>query len=130
MVAEEQNEDYESGLATIGTEVWRIRTGRVTPTKPGAFLAVWTRDASGRTIPFADDAAVAGLLVFVAVDGQCGLFRFTREHLWALGISSDGQQRGKRGFRVYPSWCIDLNRQAVVTQRAQAPAFEILDTVA
>jgi hypothetical protein len=119
---EAQNGDYESGLARIGAEGWHIRTARSTPTKPGAFVAFWQRDAHGATSPFAADDSAAGLLVLVEHEGRRGVFRFTRAHLAELGMTS-GRLPGKRGFRVYPSWCSALNPQAMATQRAQAPAF-------
>lgn len=122
VIPEVQNSDYEAGRAQIGEEVWRIRTARNTPTKPGAFVAFWQRSAAGDTGPFSDDDPAAGLLVFVEIQGRRGVFRFTGAHLAALGITS-GKQPGKRGFRVYPSWCTGLNVQAMTTQSAQAPAF-------
>lgn len=120
---ETQNSDYESGIAQICDEAWHIRTARNTPTKPGAFVAFWQRDAGGTTTPFSDDDLAAGLLVFVEQQGRRGVFRFTGAHLAELGITS-GRRPGKRGFRVYPSWCAGLNTQATATQRAQAPAFQ------
>lgn len=120
---EAQNSDYESGLVQIGEETWHIRTSRNTPTKPGAFVAFWQRDTEGDTRPFSTDDPAAGLLVFVEEKNRRGMFRFTREHLSKLGITS-GVRPGKRGFRVYPAWCTGLNAQAVTTQRAQAPAFQ------
>ncbi|RFA14395.1 metallopeptidase [Subtercola boreus] len=119
---EPQNSDYQSGVAQIGDEAWHIRTARNTPTKPGAFVAFWRRDADGTTQPFTDDDLAAGLLVFVEQHGRRGVFRFTGAHLAELGITS-GRQPGKRGFRIYPSWCAGLNAQATATQRAQASAF-------
>ena len=118
-----QNSDYESGLARIGDETWHIRTARNTPTKPGAFVAFWQRDAGGSTAPFGDGDLTAGLYVFVEQQGRRGVFRFTGTHLAELGITS-GRRPGKRGFRVYPSWCEGLNTQATATQRAQGSAFE------
>ena len=99
---ETQNGDYESGIAHIGGEAWHIRT-----------------------VPFGDDAVAAGLLVFVEQQGRRGVFRFTGAHLAELGITSGGR-KGKRGFRVYASWCAGLNSTATATstQRAQASAFE------
>lgn len=120
---EPQNSDYESGLIEIEGEAWHIRTARSTPTKPGAFVAFWRRDTDAKTVPFGDIDPAAGLLVFVEQSGGRGVFRFTAEHLAELGVTS-GRGPGKRGFRVYPSWCQGLNRQAAATQRAQAPAFK------
>lgn len=125
-VPEEQNSDYESGRVQIGSELWRLRTGRITPTKPGAFVAVWERDATGTTQPFRSDDVAAGLLVFVEEEDRFGVFRFTAAHLEVLGVTSSASKPGKRGFRVYPSWCADLNGPATRTQRAQSKAFSVL----
>ncbi|MGO2051896.1 MepB family protein [Glutamicibacter sp. 287] len=124
--AEEQNSDYESGLVSFGGQRWRIRTARITDAKPGAFLACWTRNADGRTEPFSADEQISGLLVFVQDAEHFGVFRFTAEQLRNLGITSSEAKPGKRGFRVYPSWCAELNPQARRTQRAQAAAFSVL----
>jgi len=121
--AEEQNSDYESGIALIGEDRWRIRTARITPTKPGAFVAVWTRGEDGSTRPFTAEESLAGLLVFVEDQDRFGVFQFTPVHLVSAGYVSSGLRPGKRGFRVYPAWCTDLNPQASRTQRVQAAAF-------
>lgn len=123
IVSEEQTSDYEAGRAKIGSGTWRIRTARVTPTKPGAFVAVWRRSPSGKTQPFESSDACDGLLVFVPDGSRFGVFTFTREHLVEHGVVQSPLAPGKRGFRVYPSWCMDLNAQATRTQRAQAGAF-------
>ncbi len=124
--AEEQNTDYEAGLVAIGAETWRIRTARVTPTKPGAFVAVWRRDDDGVTRPFVADEVHDGLLVFVRDGTRFGVFRFTPAHLTDLGVTRTDRSPGKRGFRVYPNWCDELNAQAVRTQVAQSAAFTLL----
>lgn len=120
---EEQNSDYESGTTTIDGQRWRLRTARVTATKPGAFVAVWRRSRQGNTEPFPADESVAGLAVFVEQGANRGVFWFTGEHLRELGITSSERQAGKRGFRVYPAWCAGLNREAARSQAAQAAAF-------
>lgn len=74
-------------------------------------------------MPFAPDGVDAGLLVFVEQLGRRGVFRFTAPHLTQLGITS-GVRPGKRGFRVYPSWCTRLNATATAAQLAQASAFQ------
>lgn len=123
---EDQNGGYESGTVAIGSELWRIRTARVTPKKPGAFVAVWTRDDSGATRPFGSDEAVDGLLVFVQEEERFGVFRFTASLLESLGITHSSSQPGKRGFRVYPRWSKNLNPQASRAQEAQSTAFTLL----
>lgn len=120
---EAQNSDYESGIVQIGDDAWHIRTARNTPTKPGAFVAFWQRDAEGNAMPFSDEDPAAGLFVFIEQQDRRGVFRFAGAHLAELGITA-GKGPGKRGFRVYPSWCAGLNAQAATTQRAQARAFQ------
>lgn len=121
--AEEQRGDYEAGLIRINGELWRLRTARITPTKPGAFVAVWERDETGTTQPFPVAGLVQGLLVFVEDRDRFGVFRFTTSDLQRLGVTRSDSQPGKRGFRLYPAWCTDLNPQARRTQEAQSVAF-------
>ncbi len=123
---EEQNGEYESGTVTIGAELWRVRTAGLTPKKPGAFVAVWQRNAAGDTVPFDSEEGIDGLLVFVEDAGRFGVFRFTASHLERLGVTRSSAYPGKRGFRVYPSWSENLNPQASRTQKAQSSAFTVL----
>lgn len=122
VVPEEQNSDYESGTVRLDGEKWHIRTARNTPSKPGAFVAFWRRGVGRATRPFDEHEVAAGLLVFVTDHDRRGVFRFTSTHLAELRVTT-GRGPGKRGFRVYPAWCTDLNAQATRTQRNQAPAF-------
>lgn len=124
---EEQNGDYESGTVVLNSKTWRIRTARVTPKKPGAFVAAWRRSPGGETCPFEADERVEGLLVFVREGDQFGVFQFSSSHLADLGVTRSATHAGKRGFRVYPSWSTGLNRQASLAQRLQGPAFQVLE---
>lgn len=123
VVPEEQSSDYESGRVEIDSHLWRVRTARVTPTKPGAFVAVWTRAPNGTTQPFSDSDECDGLIVFVEDGPRFGAFTFTREDLRQLGVVQSSLGPGKRGFRVYPPWCSGLNAQATRTQLTQSAAF-------
>ncbi|MGO2024464.1 MULTISPECIES: MepB family protein [Brevibacterium] len=128
VVAEDQNSDYESGRAKLQGTWWRVRTARITPSKPGAFVAVWGRTSEGVTAPFSGDEDgfddCTGLLVLVSEDEKFGVFTFTATSLVELGIYSSQRSAGKRGFRLYPPWSTSLNPQATRTQRRQAPFFE------
>ncbi len=124
---EPQQSDYESAKIETDTGLWRIRTARITPNKPGAFVAVWQRDEHGGTEPLSSTDECDGLLVFVEDGERFGVFRFTKAHLRELGITQSERSSGKRGFRLYPAWCTELNRQAQRTQQAQAKAFRMLD---
>ncbi|MDR4534781.1 MepB family protein [Glutamicibacter sp. PS] len=120
---EEQGSDYGAALLRVGQQRWRVRIGRVTATKPGAFVAVWQRGADGQTRPFHDGPKLEDLLVFVNEGPHSGVFHFTAQHQVELGIVRSHAQAGKRGFRLYPPWCHELNAQAKRTQRRQAPFF-------
>lgn len=124
VTAEEQGSDYEACAADIGGARWRVRTARITPTKPGAFVAVWRRGPNGETEPFDADGATAGLLVLVPDGGRFGAFTFPGATMAALGVYSSERWAGKRGFRLYPTWCTGLNPQAERTRAAQARYFE------
>jgi len=124
--AEEQGSDYEAAVADLDGADWRVRTARITPTKPGAFVAVWRRDPSGATEPFDIGDSTAGLLVLVPAASRFGAFRFPLDRLGELGVYSTPTSSGKRGFRLYPPWCSDLNPQARRTQEKQAPFFDVL----
>ncbi|WP_241979398.1 MepB family protein [Cryobacterium sinapicolor] len=123
---EAQSSDYESGIVLLESGLWRLRTARITPTKPGAFVALWRRLDDGATAPFGVDDRAVGLHVFVEELDHFGVFQFTAAQLASLGISQTRQAPGKRGFRVYPSWCKGLNRQAARSQKAQSLAFHDL----
>ncbi|WP_435299105.1 MepB family protein [Timonella sp. A28] len=123
LTPEPENAEYQACTVTIADTLWRVRTAKITPTKPGAFVACWQRAADGTTEPFPADDRVHGLLVFVNENQRSGVFQFTQSHLEQLGVLSTPKQAGKRGFRLYPAWCTNLNPQATKTQAAQAPAF-------
>lgn len=124
--AEEQAGEYEAGNVRLDGELWRIRTARITPSKPGAFVAFWQRDELGATRPFMASDQMAGLLVFVEHGDRFGVFRFTAAHLGELGVTRSEGLDGKRGFRLYPAWSSGLNAQAARTQAAQKSAFRQL----
>lgn len=122
----EQSSDYEAGVFSQEQASWHIRTARVTPSKPGAFVALWQRDEDGTTEPLKYTDPHSGALIFVTDKNRFGVFRFTKAHLIELGIYSSARGQGKRGFRVYPAWCTDLNKQASKAQSLQSRTFEDL----
>ena len=133
------------------------RKGKVTPDRPGAFLAVWQRPStvshsqiestnSNKPIPF--NTAELDYL-FVSVVSHCddaharetvqgvksGLFIFPVAVLIEKGIVSSVKTKGKTGFRVFPPW--SENRGVIgtqlfsaagkKTQRWQLPYFLSID---
>ncbi|PJJ45576.1 hypothetical protein ATK23_2859 [Glutamicibacter mysorens] len=123
---EEQQSDYQAGVTELDGQRWRIRTARITPTKPGGFVAIWHRDETGTTAPYESEEGLRGVMVFIEEAGCFGVFRFTQQHLEELGVFASASAPGKRGFRVYPSWTAGLKGQAKESQNSQLPAFTLL----
>ncbi|NQD42661.1 metallopeptidase [Glutamicibacter halophytocola] len=123
---DEQQSDYQAGVAEIDGQLWRIRTARITPTKSGGFVAIWKRDNTGTTAPYEFDERLHGVLVFIEEGKNFGVFRFAQQHLERLGVFASTSSPGKRGFRIYPSWTTGLKGQAKKSQESQLPAFTLL----
>jgi hypothetical protein len=104
---------------------WDIiyRKGKVTPDRPGAFLAVWRRPIksninSNKPVPFIFDE-LDYLFVQVEkrsneIDGKNldnrskkGMFIFPVSLLIDKGIVASSKSKGKTGFRVFPPWTQD-----------------------
>lgn len=126
--AELVNTAYGAEMLQTSVGTVRARTGRVTPSKPGVFVAAWCRLESGQTAPFTHDDGVDYLLV-TALDGaHSGSFLIPTQTLVEHHIVSVEGEGGKRGFRLYPSWLTGLNPQASRTQRWQAGYFQVFNT--
>jgi hypothetical protein len=123
-----------SGLRIVG------RFARITPTKNGAFVAVWRRAADGGTRPFEVADPFDAFTIAVREGASFGLFVFPKAALVGYGVVSAGRSGavpddgggdgtrlrtsiGKRGFRLYAPWVAPSSRQAERSQAQQAPHF-------
>ncbi len=126
------------------------RKGKVTPDRPGAFLAVWQRPSASsvnnKPIPL-KQGDLDYLFVHVqehsnlTTPGQsltnpkCGLFIFPVSVLIEKGIVLSSSKKGKTGFRVFPPWSQDrglvatkvFSESGKKTQRWQLPYFIKID---
>lgn len=126
--AESDNTAYGAEILQTSVGTIRARTGRITPTKPGVFVAEWRRLESGQTGPLGHDDGVDYLLV-TALDGtHTGSFLIPTQALAKHQIVSVEGRGGKRGFRLYPSWLTGLNPQAARSQAWQAHYFQCSNT--
>ena len=100
----------------------KYRKAKITPKKVGCFVALWKRDSEGKTIPFDASDLFDFYLIEVEDDINKGIFVFSKSILIQNKILSSDKE-GKRGFRLYPSWCVSLNSQAMKTQNWQLPYF-------
>ncbi|RKF19749.1 hypothetical protein DBZ36_04630 [Alginatibacterium sediminis] len=125
------------------------RKGKVTPDRPGAFLALWQRPApqateANKPVPYTSSDLD---FLFVRVEGHsmisdeieqslnCGLFVFPVSVLVDKGIVSSPTSKGKTGFRVFAPWSQDrgtvgtkvFSASGKKTQRWQLPFFLEVD---
>jgi hypothetical protein len=143
LIPHSQNAQYYGFAFTINHKRIIYRKAKVTPDRPGAFLALWKRAADGsnsKPIPFTNEFDY--LLVAVASDGlttinnqlaniQSGLFLFPVELLVKKGIVTGTNLKGKTAFRVFPPWSESralkgtgtFSNSAKVTQRWQCDYF-------
>ena len=116
LVSHDHNAQYHGYAFTINHNRIIYRKAKVTPDRPGAFLALWKRPAdcsNSKPIPFTNEFDY--LLVAVSSDGltssnnqvanlQSGLFIFPVELLVKKGIVTGTNRKGKTAFRVFPPW--------------------------
>ncbi|MGV8859014.1 MepB family protein [Rhodoglobus sp.] len=124
LVAEPDNGVY--GAFTTTPAHTRYRVAKLTPTKPGLFVAVWRRHTDGTTQPFRSNDGTQQLVVVSRDSSGFGAFVFSLSVLIARGIVSVDGHGGKRGFRVYPPWADTRNNQAQNTQQWQCEHFHLL----
>lgn len=98
------------------------RAGKVTGDRPGAYLTVWQRPASGssnKPVPLRSEQ-MDFLIVRVHSPNdlhtrlRAGIFIFPTAVLTTKGILPSAGKPGKTGFRVFPPW--SQNRGSIATQ--------------
>lgn len=120
---ENESAEYFACDAIFEGKIAKFRIAKVTPKKVGQFVTLWKRENNGPIQPF--DALDNIDFVIVAVqDGEkMGQFIFPKSILITKEIFSD-KKEGKRAIRVYPSWDIAVNPQAIRTQKWQLQYFQ------
>ena len=142
-----ESSKYEALVFSLDNKNIVYRKGKVTPDRPGAFLAVWQRPPLGnldgnKPIPLKSNALD---YLFVQVENHSsittndilvkstrhGMFIFPVSLLIDKGIISSTKNKGKTGFRVFPPWSDDrgvdgtqvFSESGKKTQRWQLPYF-------
>lgn len=129
---EVENDEYEGFTFKLDDRDITFRTGKITPERPGNFVAIYDRidstivpvDTSYRKIDF--------LVVDVSdkTSENRGQFVFPRSILLSKGIISQGlsieerlrRKKGKLSFRVFPPWA-KPKPTALKTQKWQNQFF-------
>ena len=120
---EKESREYCAYKLRLGENRAKFRVAKLTPTKQGLFVTMWKRNIAGITEPHALDDPIDLYIVNVIDQDKAGFFLFPKEALAQNGIVSVNGKGGKRGFRVYPNWVKNLNKQATKTQGWQVEFF-------
>ncbi|WP_267740531.1 MepB family protein [Myroides injenensis] len=118
--------DYKACEFSLGDKRIIYREAKITPKKVGLFVAIWKRNALGVTQPYEETDCFDYIVIKVEENGKKGLFVFSKEKLVKLEMINTMLKEGKRGVRVYPSWVLPQNKQALATQKKQISSFYIL----
>jgi hypothetical protein len=116
-------EDYSGYNLKLGQRSIKFRSAKITPKKIGQFVTLWERSADGQTRPFSNKTNTDFYIVATRRGRQFGFFIFPAQVLADQRILSSGNQRGKRGFRIYTPWDSPQNTQAQITQFWQREYF-------
>lgn len=114
--------DYLGSHFKIKSIPITYRKAKVTPKKIGCFVALWKRDGFGKTIPYDVSDSFDYYFIEIEDENKHGIFIFPKAVLVQYKILSS-EKEGKRGFRLYPNWCTNLNTTAQKTQNWQLPYF-------
>ena len=86
----------------------------------------WEKSVENVNIAYTEEASPEFLLIYIKQDEKTGFFNFPKAVLTQHKILATPHQKGKMGFRVYPSWDTKLNNTAKQTQEWQLPFFTLL----
>lgn len=128
---ESESKEYEACRFELNELKIISRNAKITPKKIGQFVTFWKRNRDGIIEPFDLADEIDFYIVNVWSENKFGQFVFPKLVLIDNGIISTEKKEGKRGFRVYPSWDLAQNKQALRTQKWQLNYFyeinEMLD---
>jgi hypothetical protein len=115
--------EYGACSFELNGKVIEHRVSKITPTKIGQFVTIWKRNKDGITAPFDIFDNIDFIIITAKSGDNLGQFIFPKSILVTKGIMSNNIKDGKRGIRVYPSWDIVTNKQAIATQSWQLQYF-------
>lgn len=124
----DESKEYGARLFVLNTQTIQFRISKITPTKTGQFVTIWKRNAHGITVPFDESDELDYIIISGRKENNLGYFIFPKRALIEHGIISVKNKTGKRGIRVYPSWDVPENKQAIKTQKWQLQYFLNMST--
>lgn len=110
--------DFKIGAASV-----KFRKAKLTPKKNGLFVTLWKRNKAGATAPFNVEDDFDFYIIFTEEADQKGFYLFPKAILAKHKILTNSGNEGKRGVRMYPTWCVVQSKQAEQTKRWQNAYF-------
>lgn len=126
IIAEPQNAQYGGARFRVNEQEARFRVAKITPKKVGQFVAFWYKK-DGVNTPYSGATAPAYVIIHVQSGEQHGQFIFPNAVLQHRGILASDAHKGKMAMRVYPSWDVPTNKQAIASQKWQLRYFVPFD---
>lgn len=123
---EKESVEYFACDAIFEGKNAKFRISKITPKKVGQFVTLWKREINGPIQPFDALDNIDFVIIAIQNDEKIGQFIFPKSILISKGIFTD-KKEGKRAIRVYPSWDIAVNPQAIKTQKWQLEYFSEFD---
>lgn len=121
-IAETESLEYNAFNLNINNLKIKFRTSKITPTKTGQFVTIYKRLQNGKIAPFENSDDIDFVIICSRKDENHGYFIFPKSELLKREIFTD-KKEGKRAFRVYPPWDMELNKQAKKSQDWQLKYF-------
>ena len=120
---ESESQEYFAHNLQLNNKKVKFRMAKITPTKTGQFVTIWKRNINGITEPHNIDDKFEFYIIATKEDSKFGVFIFNQAILSENKILSNQKTEGKRGIRVYQTWSVTTNKQAIKTQIWQTKYF-------
>ncbi|MCG3088954.1 MepB family protein [Sporosarcina cyprini] len=121
---EKQNSKYGAGTFQLASKTIRFRVANETPAKEGQFVAFWEKSENNKNQPYLyEDAPDLLVITVFKNETEFGQFIFPKDILLKKNILRSTSTKGKMAIRVYPSWDSPGSKQAMQSQKWQAPYF-------
>ncbi len=127
LIIEEEGQAYDACKFELNRLKIICRNGKITPKKVGQFVTFWKRNTKGITAAYNEKDPLDFFVINVKKEKRLGQFVFPKSVLTDKAIISSINNKGKRGFRVYPIWDVANNQQAQKTQKWQLKYFVEID---